>query len=215
MKNAVAAFRREGDRGVAWAFDHGGGRADMEALNRLLVERKHPLSEHPGTDEGRFRRVVADLVREREGIKNLDQRTGEEGPTPEPLPPPEPAAVFRSEAEGRPELPPGGPPKRLRIPVEAGIGLPASTEVRGPEGSIRVEVVRKKPGETGMLGEIKFKSVRRSTESYLDEADRRRTARTLTKDQKVLAEEAREANLAAFDAAHQELVRRTVGPKLI
>ena len=210
VQAAVAAFRREGERGVNWQFDYGGGRASMEALNRLLVERKHPLAKHPGTDEGRFRRVVSELAKEREDIKNLDQRTGEEAVAVEPAAAPLPPAVFRSEAEGRADLPPAaGKPKPLRIPPEAGIGIPETTEVRGPDGSIRVEIVRKPPAETGLLGEIKFKSTKRSTESYLDEAARRRTARTLTKDQKVLAEEARKSNLAAFDAAHQELVRRT------
>ena len=212
VRRAVAAFRAEGEGGIRWQFDHGGGRGEMEVLNQLLVKRNHPLAKQAGNDWGRFVRVATEMAKAREDIKNLDFRTGEEGPAeakPDPLPPPE-AAVFRSEAEGRAELPPGGPPKPLRIPIEAGIGVPETTQVRGPDGSIRVEVVRKPPpaDTPTALGEIRFKSVRRSTEAYLDEAARSRTARTLSKDQKALAEEARKSNLAAFDAAHQELANR-------
>ncbi|MCH8999956.1 MAG: hypothetical protein IID48_17070 [Proteobacteria bacterium] len=135
--------------------------------------------------------------------------TGESPATPEGPVVPRPA-VFTSEAEGRPDLPPAtGAPKRVKISPEAGLGVPETTEVKGPDGSVRVEVIRK-PSQPGHpLGEIKFRSVRRSTESYLDEAAKRRNVPTLNKDQKVLAEEARKSNLAAFDAAHQELVHRT------
>lgn len=70
VREATARVLTGDAAGASWVYTRL-AKADRDAIDRWLVETKHPSAYEPGTQEDRFRRIVGELTKKSAALKQV------------------------------------------------------------------------------------------------------------------------------------------------